>query len=140
MFASFVVAAAACGGAAPLAPTGEFATTGFVDIRGRVLDLAGTSLDSFLVSGGVLDSKAFYTVVQSMTSASGTYSIRLRRYGGVGADSVRTVVAAQSTKVRDRALDGKAQFVSDTIWLRFSLPADSVASRYVDITVPFRRP
>ncbi len=140
VFASFVLAVAACSGAAPLAPTGEFATTGFADIRGRVLDLAGTPLDSFLTSGDVFDSNAFYTHERSISSASGTYTMRIRRYGAVGPDSVRALVAVQSTKGRDRALDGKAQYVSDTIWLRFSLPADSVASRYVDITVPFRRP
>ena len=139
MFATLVAMFSACSVTAPVGPTGEAATIGLAELRGRVVDLAGTPLDSFRIVGSVQDSTGFYTVVSFVTSKSGSYSLRLRRTATVRTDSVRVTVTATSMKVGDRMTDGMNQYARQTSWLPFIAESDTVTSRSLDIIVPFRR-
>ena len=129
----------ACSTAPTVGPTGEAATVGLAAVRGRVVDLDGVPLDSFRLVGSVPDSSGFYTVVTSITSTSGSYSLRLRRSAAARPDSVLVTVTATSTKSGDRTAEGISRSVRETVWLPFVAESDTVTNRSRDLIVPFRR-
>lgn len=129
----------ACSTAPTVGPTGEAATVGLAAVRGRVVDLDGAPLDSFRIVGSVPDSTGFYTVVSSITSASGNYSLRLRRSAAAQPESVLVTVTATSIKGGDRTTEGTSPSVRETVWLPFVAESDTVTSRSRNLIAPFRR-
>ncbi len=119
--------------------TSELAKINLATLRGRALDLDGAPLDSVSIVVSVPDSTFFYSVGWIITSASGNYSLQLRRlYTGL-ADSARVTVTATSIRGGDRTTEGIYPSARDTVWLPFVAESDTKASRSRDIIVPFRR-
>ena len=86
-----------------------------------------------------LDSTWFYLVASIITSASGNYSLPLRRGYTGPADSALVAVTATSINGGARATDGMTQTVREIVWLPFVAESDTVTSRSCEIIVPFRR-